>query len=206
MKIDIDSWGRREIFNFFSGLSDPFYMVSYTEDVTALRRHTKAHGLSFYYSLVYLCTRAMNGLEAFRYAIRGGEVHLLESRTPSFTDLKPGSESFHIVTLPCRGSLGDFCREARELSRSQDCFIRAAAETDELIYFSCLPWVELTSMTNERNLDPDDSVPRVSWGKYLEEGGRVKLNICLELNHRLLDGLHVGRFHEALSGLMEALD
>ena len=205
MRIDMDSWGRREIFDFFSGMSNPFYMVTYTEDVTALRRFTKEHSLSFYYSLVYLCTRAMNSVEAFNYAIRDGEVHLLGGRMPSFTDLKPGADLFHIVTMPCGGSLEDFCREARAASLSQDCFIRSAAETDELIYFSCLPWVELTAMTNERNLDPDDSVPRVSWGRYVEEAGRVRLNISLELNHRLLDGLHVGRFHEALSALMAEL-
>ena len=206
MKIEFENWPRREIYEFFTGMSNPFYMVSYTEDVAELRAFAHERGISFYYALVYLCTEAMNSVEAFRYAIRGDGVHLLDRRMASFTDLKPGSESFHIVTMPCDGSLEEFCRAAREKSRGAVRFIEPAAETDELIYFSCLPWVELTAMTNERNLDPDDSVPRVSWGRYFESGGRLKLNISLELNHRLLDGLHVGRFHEALRALMEGLN
>lgn len=206
MKIELENWPRREIYEFFSGMSDPFYALCYTEDVTELRRWAHERGLSFYYALVYLCTKAANSVEGFRYAIRKDGVHRLERRMPSFTDLKPGGESFHIVTMPAEGTLEEFCRAAREKSRAATRFIEPAAETDELIYFSCLPWLEVTAMTNERDLDPDDSVPRINWGRYYESGGRVKLNICLELNHRLLDGLHAGRFHEALRALMEGLD
>lgn len=74
-----------------------------------------------------------------------------------------------------------------------------------MIYFSCLPWVELTALTNERDFDPDDAVPRIAWGKYAQEGERKILHISLELNHRFVDGLHVGRFHEKLTALIEAL-
>ena len=80
-----------------------------------------------------------------------------------------------------------------------------ASETDDLIYFSCLPWVELTALTNERDFDPDDAVPRIAWGKYTEENGRKKLHISLELNHRFTDGLHVGKFYEELSRMIDAL-
>ena len=55
------------------------------------------------------------------------------------------------------------------------------------------PWGGVTARTNERGLDPDDSVPRINWGRYYESGGRLKLNISLELNHRLLDGVHAER-------------
>lgn len=38
MKIELENWPRREIYEFFSGMSDPFYALCYTEDVTELRR------------------------------------------------------------------------------------------------------------------------------------------------------------------------
>ena len=53
---------------------------------------------------------------------------------------------------------------------------------------------------------PWDSVPRVSWGKYTTDAaGRDTLLVSLELNHRLLDGVHAGRMFEALTDLLEAL-
>lgn len=101
-KIDIGAWDRKELFDFFSSVSDPFYMVTFRQDVTKLCRYAKARGLSFYYALVYLCTQAVNSVPAFQYTIRGDGVYRLERRIPSFTDLKKGSELFHIVTMPAR--------------------------------------------------------------------------------------------------------
>ena len=151
--VALDTWPRREAYTFFSGLSDPFYSVTVTVDVTALHTYTKKRGLSFYYALVWLCTQSINHTAAFRYAIRNGQPVLLARREPSFTDLHPDAEQFHIVTMPAGNALDDFCRAARAKSRAQTEFLSAAAESDALIYFSCLPWVSLTALTNERDFD-----------------------------------------------------
>lgn len=202
--IDRAAWPRRELFDFFSHMSQPFYSVTFKQDVTRLYQFAKDQRLSFYYSLVYLCTQAVNQEEAFRYALQGEDLVLFDRRIPSFTDLHPGSEVFHIVTMPCEGSIQEFCAAAREKSRAQTTLL-SGEDTQGLIFFSCLPWVELTGLTNERDFDPDDSVPRIAWGKYAEEQGRKVLHISMELNHRFVDGLHIGRFHEGLGTLMDAL-
>ena len=165
--VALDTWPRREAYTFFSGLSDPSYSVTVTADVTALHTYTKRRGLSFYYALVWLCTQSINHTTAFRYAIRNGQPVLLARREPSFTDLHPGAEQFHIVTMPAGDALDDFCRAARAKSRAQTEFLCAAAESDALIYFSCLPWVSLTALTNERDFDADDAIPRIAWGLSL---------------------------------------
>lgn len=206
-RIDYENWPRREIFEFFSAISQPFYSVTFRIDVTRLYDHVKPRGLSFYYALVWLCTRAINSVEAFRVAIEGGEPVLLDKRAPSFTDMKPGAENFHIVTMPAdMGTLEEFCRAAAEKSRSQQGFIDPAAESGELIYFSCLPWVDITALTNERDFDKDDSIPRVAWGRYVEENGRKTLGLSLEVNHRLIDGLHIGRFAQEFERLISELN
>ena len=203
--VDLSSWPRREIFAFFSGISNPFYAVTFRLDVTALRRYTKERGLSFYHSMIWLCTRALARVEAFSYAIREGELVRLESRRPSFTHLKPGSESFQIVTLPCEGSLEEFCAAAREKAEKQDYFIDFAGEGIDMIFLSCLPWLDLTALTNERDLDPDDAIPRIAWGKYTEENGRLMLGLSVEVNHRFIDGVHIGQFARELERMMAEL-
>ena len=84
-------------------------------------------------------------------------------------------------------------------------FLSAAAESDALIYFSCLPWVSITALTNERDFDADDAIPRIVWGKYHREGERDVLGLALEVNHRLIDGLHIGRFVQDLQQRIDAL-
>ena len=115
-KIDRSTWPRAEKFGFFSAVSQPFYSVTFRVDVTNLHAYTKQRGLSFYYALVYLATNAVNAVENFRYTIRDGEVYLLDERIPSFTDLKPSSEDFHIVTLPQEETLEQFCAAAKARS------------------------------------------------------------------------------------------
>ena len=125
---------------------------------------------------------------------------------PSFTDLKPGSTLFHIVTLEAGEDLGDFCRRARAQSESQTEFLTAGPwEPDQEVYFTCLPWFPLTALTNERDGNPSDTIPRVSWGRWEEADGRTVLHLSLELNHRLLDGVHVGQFYTALNEFLTAL-
>ena len=206
---DTSRWARKEIFDFFSTMSNPYYMVTFRQDVTKVYAYAKEHRLSFYHSLIYLCTQAVNRIPAFLLTIRQGEVFRLDSRAPSFTDLHPGSEAFHIVTLPCRGSIAEFDAAATAKSAAQRVFLESAAESDELIYFSCLPWVDLTAVTNERDLaapgSQEESIPHIAWGKYTRRGDRLELGISLEVNHRLIDGFHIGQFAEALTAGIEAL-
>ena len=208
-QIDLSAWKRKEIFVFFSHASNPYYMVTFRIDVAPLYAYVKKHHLSFYYSLVYLCTQAINDVEAFRYTIRGEQVFYLDPRIPSFTDLKKDSEYFHIVTMPTMGSLAEFNEEARKRSAAQQFFLDTSQETDRVIYFSCLPWVDLTALTNERDFSsPDsknDSIPRIAWGKYVPNGDRLELGISIEVNHRLIDGLHIGQFAQRLEKLIGEL-
>lgn len=203
--INYESWPRRELFEFFSGMSDPFYSVTFKLDVTRVYDFAKENGLSFYYALVWLVTKALNSVEAFRYAKLDGNIVLLPERMPSFTDMKKGSETFHIVTMPAGDDIKRFCLEARRRSQAQKEFINMSEEGLDLIYISCLPWVELTALTNERNFDPDDAIPRIAWGKYSENAGRKTLGLSVELNHRFTDGYHIGKFNENLCKLIAAL-
>lgn len=204
--IDKATWPRREVYDFFAPMTWPFYSLTFPVDVTPLRRYAKEHGLSFYLSMVYAVTKAMDAVEAFRYKCRGEEIILHDRLLPSFTDLKAGGETFHITTLEAGDDMGDFCRRAKEESAVQTAFITGGPwDEDQLIYFSCTPWFPITALTNERDADPGDSVPRVTWGKYEEREGRTMLSLALELNHRLLDGVHVGKFYEVLNALLEKL-
>lgn len=204
--IDKNTWPRRGIYDFFAPMSDPFYTLTFPVDVTPLRAWCKAGGLPFYPAMVFAVTRAMEHTEAFLYKDRGGTIVRHDTLVPSFTDLRPGSDQFHIVTLEAGEDPADFCRRAKAASAAQREFITAGPwPEDQLVYFTCLPWFPVTALKNERNLDPADSVPRAAWGRWEEKGDRTELLLSLELNHRLLDGVHVGRFYEALKEWMGQL-
>ena len=119
-----------------------------------------------------------------QHAQHPGGCLLYTSRIPSLTDLKPGSEQFHIVTLPKTGTLDEFCCAAKAKSAAQKSFLDQDCETDALIYISTTPWFDLTSCTNERDFDKDDAIPRITWGKYVPENGRETLGMKLCIRDR----------------------
>ena len=150
--------------------------------------------------------RFFSSLDQPFYSVCFREVSLLAAHTPSFTVLKPGSDQFQIFTAPCTGGLEYFCRTAKEKNERQTAFLDPASETDDLIYLSCLPWFDLTCCTNERKADVDDAIPRITWGKYVKEGDREVLGLSIEVNHRLIDGVHLGWFYERLQEKLSALE
>lgn len=204
--IDKAAWPRSAHYDFFGGMSDPFYALTFPVDITPLRAWCRARGLSFYMAMVYGVTKAMERVDAFLYKDRNGVIVKHDRLIPSFTDLRPGSDLFYIVTVEAGEDPEEFCRRAKVRSAEQTGFITSGGwAEDELVYFTCLPWFPVTAFTNERDLNPSDSVPRVSWGRWRQEGDRYLLDLSLELNHRLLDGVHVGKFHDELTRWINSL-
>lgn len=203
--IDKETWPRRAHYDFFTPMSDPFYTLTFPVDVTPLRAWCRANAMPFYPAMVFAVTKAMETVDAFHYKDRDGVIVRHDTLVPSFTDLKPGSELFQIVTVEAGEDPADFCRRAKAQAAAQTEFITSGPwDGDQLVYFTCLPWFPLTALKNEKDVNPSDSVPRAAWGRW-EEGSRTRLLLSLELNHRLLDGVHVGRFYEALNRWMEGL-
>ncbi|MBR3346424.1 MAG: hypothetical protein IKG37_05035, partial [Solobacterium sp.] len=99
----------------------------------------------------------------------------------------------------------EFCKAAAEITSAQECFLVESKESDQLIFISCLPWIDVTGLTNEGMTDPSDSIPRITWGKYEEENGRLVLGMSLEVNHRLIDGVHIGEFYRNFRNVLENL-
>ena len=207
--IDYASWPRREMYEFFSAADQPFYNVAFRLDVTRAYNFAKENSLSFYMVMTYLVTKAINSVEAFRYAKLDGEIVLFDALMPSFTDLKPGAEHFHIVTMPCDGDIFAFNQAAKARSQAQTHFLDTSGESDQLICFSCLPWVDLTAVTNARDMSApgnlDDSNPHITWGKYVRTGDRLELGLSIEVSHRLIDGVHIGQFAQRLEQLIRSL-
>ena len=203
--IDKETWPRRAHYDFFTPMSDPFYTLTFPVDVTPLRAWCRGRSLPFYPAMVFAVTKAMEAVDAFHYKDRDGVIVRHDTLVPSFTDLKPGSQQFHIVTLPKEGDLDSFCRTTRAKSEAQQTFLDQSGELDDLIYFSCTPWFDLTGCTNERDFDKDDNIPRITWGKYVSADGRETLGMCLEVNHRFVDGWHLGQFYQHLQQAIDAL-
>lgn len=204
-QVDLDKWNRKEIYEMFSKIDYPFYSVTIPVDVTNVRQVSKREGVSFYFLMIWLCTKAVNSVPEFNMRIRDNKIYQLNQTEPSFTVMKKGDEHFVIVTTQWEKEWKEFCCNAESKSMQQVSLFGQHNYTDELIYFSCTPWFDFTALTNERNFDKNDTIPRIAWGKYYNENDRLMLHLSIDVNHRTIDGLHIAKFKDAVDGEIKAL-
>src|SRR5689334_689201 len=73
-KVDLETWERRSIFNFFKNFSEPYHGVCLRVDCTETFRYAKEHRLSVFFSLVHRSLVASHLVENFKTRIVDGEV------------------------------------------------------------------------------------------------------------------------------------
>lgn len=202
--IKMEDWERRELFEVFGKSDWPFYFVSFDLDVTRVYEYAHDNHLSFYLTLTYLVSKAAASVHNFRYRIHGEEIHVLDTLKPSFTWLDEGSNVFKIVNCALEPTVKGFVRKASKLAKEQKSFL-PEKDTEDLIFISSLPWIPTTAIGSEHNLDKNDYFPRISWGKYVGRSGHKVLNMSVDVNHRIIDGQHIGQFYEELCRQIESL-
>lgn len=199
--LDTENWNRRRQFEFFKDFDNPFFNICASVDVTSLLGLTRATtNITFFIAYHFLSMKAANEVEPFRYRLRGDRV-LVHDRIHAGTTLLLADESFTFVYFDYEEHFEKFHARAKAtVERAQVDVSRLdeRAGQDDLIHHSVVPWVTFTSISHARNWGSLDSVPKIAFGKYREEGDRIKMPISVEVHHALMDGLHVGRYFERL--------
>jgi chloramphenicol O-acetyltransferase type A len=198
--IDTETWSRRHLFRLFKDYDSPSFNVCAEVDATALLDFTRARGLSFFVTCHYLSTRTANELEPFRYRLRGGRV-LVHERVDAGAIVLLEDESFTFVYFDFAEDFAAFHAEALskiEAARAEPPPLDAREGRDDLIYHSVIPWVSFTSISHARDSRRQSGIPKITFGRYREAGGRALMPVSVEVHHALMDGLHVGRYFERL--------
>lgn len=176
-------------------------------NIEHLYKHCKQNGIGVYHTMIWCIAKAVNSVPAFRQRIVNGEVIEYDKTFPSYTFLKKGEDAFKICTISAEDTLEEFDLKAKLSEASQETmFGFYDVPMEPLIYLSCLPWIETTCISSERDMNPDDCIPRISWGKFHRNAdGTIIQNITVDTNHRLVDGYHIGQMGQALQSIIDSL-
>jgi len=194
-RLDLATWHRRELFEFFRGYANPYFNVCARLDVTRLMELLRDRpGVSVSLAYHYFALRAANEIEPFRYRLKDDEVMVHDVINGGTTVLLP-NETFTYAYFDYFEDFEKFLFEAGEAIKK----VRANGALKptmryDLIYFTTLPWVSFTSFAHARTPGRGESIPRIAFGKFFNDSGHTLLPISVEVHHALMDGLHVGRF------------
>jgi len=201
--IDMQTWSRREHFEFFRTYEYPHFGMCANVDLTAFYPAVKQRGYSLTVAIVYLITRASNAIPEFRYRIRDGKVIEHEIVNPSFTILVEED----VFSFCCVDYVEDFstfaAKAAERIAIVRENSWVHQVPRDDVLYMTAIPWVSFTSFLHPMKLQPADSIPRFVWGKFFEDGERLKMPLGVQGHHALIDGVHVGKFYAEVQGYLQ---
>ena len=196
--IDLAAWKRREHFAHYRECANPFWSICADVDVTRLWEEAReVNSRSFSMGAIYLALGAANQGEAFRLRIRDYKVWLHDRVGMGTTILRP-DETFSFALFPMTGSFAEFeslARAETETARNSKTLQYSGSGRDDIIFHSTIPWIRFTSFSNPVGRG-DDCIPRVVFGRCVQEGGRWLMPVGVEAHHALVDGLDVARFYE----------
>ena len=182
--LDLAAYPRRAHFDYFRQMANPYVSVTAPCDITALRRLTQERGLPFFLTVLHCAINAANAVPELRQRIRGNGIVEYDRCLSSHTVALPDG-TYCYCTLDCAQPLGAFLPAAQaEVAR-----VKAAP--------SSLPWLTFSAISLPTPT-PADSNPRITFGKFTQEGDRVLLPVNLTANHALVDGLHLAAFFDGM--------
>lgn len=205
--LDLATWPRRDVFEFYRRFDKPYFNVCLQLDVTKLLSELKQREPrpSVWLTYHYLALKAANEIEPFRYRLRDGKVLCHDVINGGTTLILP-NETFTLVYFDHAESFSQFidgATRAVEEIKSGDATFRPKHEDDARIHCTTLPWIAFTSFSHARRWwGREDSVPKISFGKFLQENGKTMMPFSVEVHHALMDGLHVGRYIERMEEML----
>lgn len=203
--IDINTWKRKEHFNFFSQFDEPFFGIVSEVDCTKAFQFTKNEDLSFFAYYLHKALVAVNNIDEFKYRIKDEKVVLFDKIDASPTiGREDGTFAFSFIKFS-----SDFnvfykvlLKELNKVKNSSG--LRATNDSEKLdvIHFSSIPWVKFTGLTHARNYKFVDSCPKITFGKTYYNNNKLLMPVSVNAHHGLVDGKHIGDYFELFQKLL----
>ena len=204
-KLDLATWNRKEHFHFFKQMEEPFFGVTVTIDCTMAYEKSKAENFSFFIYYLHKTLAAVNAIESFRFRISEEEIYVYDVINGSAT-ISREDGTFGFSFMEYNEDFAVFSKialaEMERIQTTKGLFTRTF-ESDNLIHFSAIPWVDFTALSHARSFTFADSCPKISFGKMsVSENGKRTMPMSVHVHHGLMDGLHVGQFVDYFQDLM----
>ncbi len=209
-KIDLETWGRKENYNWFTKKNRRTISMTLNVDATNIIKKIKRFKLRHYPTFVYMISKVLNSNDEFKtsYDEYGnlGIYDVIHPRYPIFHENDKRlsilwteySDNFEIFYDRFTNDINIYGENRSMAARGQfppNCFD-----------VSSLPWSSFTSFDCSPVGDAVWLVPFVMVGKFFEFGEKLLLPVSISVHHATCDGYHVSMFFKKLEELCDKPD
>jgi chloramphenicol O-acetyltransferase type A len=203
--IDLKKWKRNKHFNFFNKFKQPHFNICTEIEITKVYYYTRKNKISIFTAVLYAVMKTCNHFEEFRCRIKGKRIKVHDIVHPGIT-LLVDEDLYSNCIFAFKEPFNKFLNEYNKAVIKTKKKINVGEEQkgrDDLIFISALPWITFTSVTNPMSGNPKDSIPRIIWGKQFKKDGKIFIPFSVQVNHCLMDGVHVAKFFFKLTELLK---
>ncbi len=203
--IDYNNWIRKEHYEWFKNFDEPFFGLVSEVDCSIAYINSKKNNVPFFHYYLHKSLKAANLLESFRLRIEEDQIVCYESIHASAT-LNNAVGLFAMSFINYDEDLIKFSKNAKKeeerVKRIKGLGVNSDTARTDTIHYSSAPWFKITGLTHARNFKFQDSVPKITFGKFETIGSKKIMNISINGHHGLMDGSHVAEYLKLFQDLL----
>lgn len=203
--IDIDTWSRKEYFDYYYNNIKCKYTLNANINITALRLAQKKRQLKFFPTFLYAIMRAVNANKEFRMSFKDGQLGYWDYLVPSYTLFHDDDKSFSDVWSAYHESFKLFYETIVQDMETYKDVRGIKARKDRIPNFcsvSSVPWLSFTSYSQDTYSESDMLFPLIRFGKYFEEDNKILIPFAVFVNHAVADGYHTSKLINDIQDLV----
>lgn len=211
-ELDIENSPRKKTYDWFKSFKNPTYGINVTMDVTKLVAYTKATNTSFFINMLYIVVNGLNKVPEMRMRFVNNKPVIFDDINPAITVMTE-NEVFENVRFENKKNYQDFYNlskqeidKAKHETKLTDSSYNLTDAWNEY-YITCLPWLNFTGanqpMTEELH---SQTVPRICWGKYVNNNDKYEMTLNITVSHIFVDGLHISKAFNNIQEILNEVD
>ena len=206
--LNMAEYSRKAHFDYFRGLQQPHVGLTVDVDVTGLTERCRREGWSFYLAFLHITALAANAVPELRQRLRGDGIVQYDACGTSHVELlDDGTYCYCTLYHDPEQPMGEYMAyaEAERAHARSAASIEEDEDVDGLYFISSIPWLHYSAFVQPMP-GPEDSNPRITWGRYApDHRGRLMLPLTLLCHHALVDGLQIAAFYRELEERLKRL-
>ena len=211
--IDIETWERKENFNFFRRFQNPQLSITSEVECGGAKKRANQATQSIFIPSLYAVLRAANEIPELRYRIDPEGRVVLYDQIDILSPIKiKENGKFFTIRFPYHEDFETFYQEARKIIDSiPENGDPYAAENGEvangdygLILLSATPDLYFTSITGTQEKQSGNNYPLLNAGKAIIKKGKLVMPIAMTIHHGFVDGHHLSLFYRKVEELLKS--
>lgn len=197
--IDIESWNRKEHYEFFSKMASPYFGFTTEVECTKAYNTAKENGISFFACYLHKSMVAVNSVDELKLRIVDNQIILFDEvhggSTIGRADGTFGFSFFHYSEDFETFNEG-LQKEIKSVQNSTGLGISNDVLPINHIRHTTIPWRSFSALLHPTNFDPKECIPKITFGKFSIRDGKKYFPVSIEAHHGLADGIHLAKYIE----------